>query len=165
MVFQKQAKETITSCSRLYSLSYDNCFVSCFQLLQHCSCDRERHSFIDTVVYCRSSLNFLDPTITIRELPRRDFGDPPPPPPLEIDQNYLLVFYSQLLKRVPVVLCLGALTGPRESPPPPPPLEIDQNSLILDFNCQPLRRVLICFMSLGPLRARGSFWLSILGMR
>ena len=56
------------------------------------------------------------------ELPRIDFGaPPPPPPPLEIAQNYLLVFYSQLLKRVPVVLCLGALTGPRESPPPPPP--------------------------------------------
>ena len=28
--------------------------------------------------------------------------------------------------------------------------EIDQNSLILDFNCQPLRRVPICFMSVGP---------------
>ena len=37
-----------------------------------------------------------------------------PSPPLEIDQNDLLVFYSQLLRRVPVVLCLGALTGPRE---------------------------------------------------
>ena len=46
-------------------------------------------------------------------------------PPLEIEQNYLLVFYSQLLKRVPVVLCLGALTGPRENPP----LEMEQNSL------------------------------------
>ena len=85
----------------------------------------------------------------IWEFPRIDFGDPPSPP-LEIAQNYLLVFYSQLLKRVPVVLCLGALTGPRESPPPPPPLEIAQNSLILDFNCQPLRRVPICFMSVGP---------------
>ena len=28
-----------------------------------------------------------------------------------MEQNYLLVFYSQLLRRVPVVLCLGALTG------------------------------------------------------
>ena len=27
-----------------------------------------------------------------------------------MEQNYLLVFYSQLLRRVPVVLCLGALT-------------------------------------------------------
>ena len=55
----------------------------------------------------------------IWEFPRIDFGDPPSPPPLEIAQNYLLVFYSQLLKRVPVVLCLGALTGPRENPSPP----------------------------------------------
>ena len=54
----------------------------------------------------------------IWEFPRIDFGDPPSPP-LEIAQNYLLVFYSQLLKRVPVVLCLGALTGPRENPPDP----------------------------------------------
>ena len=63
-----------------------------------------------------------------------------------MEQNYLLVFYSQLLKRVPVVLCLGALSGPRENPP----LKIGQNSLILDFNCQPLRRVPFCFMSVGP---------------
>ena len=63
--------------------------------------------------------------IKTRDFPRIDFGDPPPPPPLEIEQNYLLVFYSQLLKRVPVVLCLGALTGPRENPP----LEMEQNSL------------------------------------
>ena len=56
------------------------------------------------------------------EFPRIDFGDPPP---LEMEQNYLLIFYSQLLKRVPVVLCLGALTSPRETPP----LKMEQNSL------------------------------------
>ena len=93
----------------------------------------------------------MDPGKWTRVFPRIDFGDPPPPSPLEIAQNYLLVFYSQLLKRVPVVLCLGALSGPRENPPPPsPPLKKWQNSLILDFNCQPLRRVPFCFMSVGP---------------
>ena len=66
-------------------------------------------------------------TLVRRDFPRLDFGDPPSPL-LEIEQNYLLVFYSQLLKRVPVVLCLGALTGPRENPPSPP-LEMEQNSL------------------------------------
>ena len=35
------------------------------------------------------------------------------PPPSKCD----MVFYSQLFKRVPVVSCLGALTGPRENPP------------------------------------------------
>ena len=44
----------------------------------------------------------------------------------------------------------GGPYGPEGEPPPPPPLEIAQNSLILDFNCQPLRRVPICFMSVGP---------------
>ena len=32
---------------------------------------------------------------------------------------------------------------------------VDKNSLILDFNCQPLRRVPICFMSVGPYRPGG----------
>ena len=40
--------------------------------------------------------------------------------------------------------------GPYGPEGEPPPLKIDQNSLILDFNCQPLRKVLICFMSVGP---------------
>ena len=56
-----------------------------------------------------------------RDFPRKDHEDPP----LKMWQNYLL-------KRVPVVSCLGALTGPRENPPPPPPslpLKMWQNSL------------------------------------
>ena len=84
-----------------------------------------------------------------RDFPRKDHADPPPPPPLEMEQNYLLVFYSQLFKRVPVVSCLGALTGPREKPPLPPSRNVTK-LFILDFNCQPLGRVLICFMSVGP---------------
>ena len=69
-------------------------------------------------------------------------------PPLQMWQNYLLVFYSQLFKRVPVVSCLGALLGPRENPPPPP--QNVTKLFILDFNCQPLGMVPICFMSVGP---------------
>ena len=37
----------------------------------------------------------------------------------------------------------------------PPPLKIQKNSFILDFNCQPLRRVPICFVSVGPYGPRG----------
>ena len=80
------------------------------------------------------------------DFPSLDFGDPPP---LIMRQNYLLVFYSQLLKRVPVVLCPGALWGPRENPP----LKMWQNSLILDFICQPFRR--------GPQRKDPKYFLMI----
>ena len=47
-------------------------------------------------------------------------GPPPPPPPSKSDKTISLVFSlvldfnSQPLRRVPVVLCLGALTGPGE---------------------------------------------------
>ena len=40
-----------------------------------------------------------------RDFPIKDFGDPP----LKIRQNSLLIFYSQPLRRAPVVLCLGAI--------------------------------------------------------
>ena len=50
-----------------------------------------------------------------------------------MELNYLLIFYSQLLKRVPVVLCLGALKGPREG----------KTCLILDYFAEST----VCFVS------------------
>ena len=66
-----------------------------------------------------------------RDFPKIDCGGQDTPPPLKNWQNSFLDFYSQPLKRVPVVLCLGVLLGPREKSPPP--LNVWQNSLILDF--------------------------------
>ena len=55
-----------------------------------------------------------------------DLADHPPLPlpPLKMWQNYFMVFYSQLFKRVPVLSCLGAQG--RTTPPSPPPLKCDK---------------------------------------
>ena len=47
----------------------------------------------------------------VRDFPRKGFGDPPTSP-LKIQQNSSTMnFHCQPLRRVLVVLCLGALTG------------------------------------------------------
>ena len=55
-----------------------------------------------------------------RDFPSLHFGTPPP----RNGTKMFIAFYSQLLKRAPVVLYLGALSGPGENPPLPPPLEM-----------------------------------------
>ena len=52
--------------------------------------------------------------------------------------HFLKFFFGTFSKR---------LCGP---PPPPPPSRNVTKLFILDFNCQPLGRVPICFMSVGP---------------
>ena len=49
----------------------------------------------------------------------------------------------------------GGPYGPEGEPPPSPPPQNGTKLFILDFNCQPLRRVLFCFMSAGPYGPRG----------
>ena len=65
--------------------------------------------------------------------------------------SLILDFYCQHLRRVLFVLCLGALTGPREG----------KTFLILDFYLQHLRRVL-CVLCVFCVRSGGCpvWWMS-----
>ena len=81
------------------------------------------------------------------DFPRKDHEGPPPsPPPSKCDKTIYWSFTAKSSRGLRVVSCLGALMGPRENPP-----RNVTKPFILDFNCQSLGRVPICFMPVGPL--------------
>ena len=74
--------------------------------------------------------------------PRKDHADPPPPNVTKLFTGLL----QPTFQKGTGSFVSGGPYGPEGEPPPPSVTKI----FILDFNCQPLGRVPICFMSVGP---------------
>ena len=68
-----------------------------------------------------------------------------PPPPRNVT-----ILFTDLLQPTPQEGTGSFVSGGPYGPEGEPPLRNGTKLFILDFNCQPLRRVPFCFMSVGP---------------